>query len=80
MFTGIVATQGQVTDLAPTVDHCLDRFGPERVIFGGDWPVCTLGAPLADWFVALRQIISHRSTDDQRKLFYDNAARLFGLE
>ena len=82
-ISGIIARvrqDWQVTDLAPTVDHCLDRFGPERVIFGGDWPVCTLGAPLADWIVALRQIISHRSTDDQRKLFYDNAARLFGLE
>ena len=67
-------------DLAPTVDHCLDSFGPDRVVFGGDWPVCTMGAPLTDWIGALRQIVSSRSEEDQRKLFYDNAARIFGLE
>lgn len=33
------------------------RFGPDRVVFGGDWPVCTLGAPYADWAAALRQIV-----------------------
>ena len=64
--------------LAPTVNHCLDSFGPDRVVFGGDWPVCTMGAPLADWIGTLRQIVSNRSEADQRKLFYDNAARLFG--
>jgi predicted TIM-barrel fold metal-dependent hydrolase len=32
--------------LAPVVNHCLDAFGPDRVIFAGDWPVCTRGAPL----------------------------------
>ena len=32
--------------LAPTVNHCLDSFGPDRVVFGGDWPVCNFGASL----------------------------------
>ena len=31
-------------DLAPAVNHCLNSFGPDRVVFGGDWPVCLLGA------------------------------------
>ena len=31
-------------DLAPVVNHTLDVFGPDRVMFGGDWPVCTLAA------------------------------------
>ena len=30
-------------DLAPVVNHTLDVFGPDRVMFGGDWPVCLLG-------------------------------------
>ena len=67
-------------DLAPTVDHCLDTFGSDRVIFGGDWPVCTLGAPLASWITALRQIVSTRPEETQRKLFHENAAKLFGLD
>lgn len=69
----------QPADLAPTVNHCLDTFGPDRVIFGGDWPVCTLGATYQEWASALREIISVRSEADQRKLLHDNAEALYGL-
>ena len=80
--SGIVARAKpgwQPADLAPTVNHCLDTFGPDRVIFGGDWPVCTLGAPFQDWAAALREIISVRSETDQRKLLHDNAEALYRL-
>ena len=66
-------------DLAPTIDHCLDSFGPDRVVFGGDWPVCTLGATYAEWAAALRQVIANRSEEDQRKLLHDNAVRIYKL-
>ena len=36
-------------DLAPIVNHVLDEFGPDRVVFGGDWPVCTLAATYRQW-------------------------------
>ena len=48
-ISGIVARAQEGWDaetLAPTINHCLDSFGEERVIFGGDWPVCLLGAQL----------------------------------
>lgn len=82
-ISGIVARVSDpwsADDLAPTVNHCLDVFDPERVIAASDWPVCTLGSPLAGWFTALREIISPRSETDQRRLLHDNAVRLFGLE
>ncbi len=66
-------------DLAPTINHCLDAFGTDRVVFGGDWPVCTLGATYEAWGKALRHIISTRKQEDQRKLLYDNAERLYRL-
>ena len=68
-------------DLAPTINHCLDAFGADRVVFGGDWPVCTLGAGanLANWVAALREIISNRPEAEQRQLLYDNAQRIYGL-
>ena len=66
-------------DLAPTVDHCLDCFGPDRVVFGGDWPVCTLGASYGQWAAALREIIADRSEEERRKLLHDNAVRIYGL-
>ena len=82
-ISGIVARAAEgwnAKTLAPTVNHCLDSFGPDRVIFGGDWPVCTLVAPLGQWVSALRAIIISRSEAEQRKLLYDNAARIYGLE
>jgi L-fuconolactonase len=66
-------------DLAPIVNHCLDAFGPDRVVFGGDWPVCLLGSPLRDWITALREIIAERPAAEQRKLWSQNAIRFYGL-
>jgi L-fuconolactonase len=81
--SGIVVTAraGQWTadDLAPIVNHTLDVFGPERVMFGGDWPVCTKTATYRQWVEALKQIVRNRPVADQRKLFHDNAVRFYGL-
>lgn len=66
-------------DLAPIVNHCLEAFGPDRVMFAGDWPVCTRGAPLGVWIGALREIVASRPPEEQRKLFYANAVRFYGL-
>ena len=65
--------------LAPVVTHCLDTFGPDRVVFGSDWPVCTLGASLHVWTNLLRKIVRKRSSEDRRKLFWSNAHRFYGL-
>lgn len=82
-ISGIVASapEGWTAEtLAPVVNHCLDAFGPDRVVFGSDWPVCLKGAKLAQWVAALREIISNRPAADQRKLLYDNAVRIYRLQ
>ena len=67
-------------DLAPVVNHTLEAFGPDRVMFGGDWPVCLLGVEkYADWATALQTIVKDRPEDQQKKLFHDNAVKLYGL-
>lgn len=66
-------------ELAPIVNHCLDEFGPDRVLFASDWPVCTLNATLKRWVEALRQIVASRSRQQQLKLFHDNAQRFYEL-
>ncbi|MEA3227373.1 MAG: amidohydrolase family protein [Planctomycetota bacterium] len=65
--------------LATIVNHCLDTFGPDRVIFAGDWPVCTRGAPLRVWVNLLRKIVKDRSSEEQHKLFWSNANNFYGL-
>lgn len=67
-------------DLAPFSNHTLDCFGPDRVVFGGDWPVCTLAATFAQWVTALRAIVRERKKEHQRKLFHDNAVRVYRLD
>jgi L-fuconolactonase len=66
-------------DLSPIILHCAQVFGPDRILFGGDWPVCMLAATLRQWVEALRQIVGGWTEEEQRKLFHDNAARFYGL-
>jgi len=81
--SGIVASaepgKWTAADLAPIVNHTLTAFGPDRVMFGGDWPVCTKAATYKQWVEALKTIIADRKEAEQRKLFYDNAVRFYGL-
>ena len=76
------ATPGKWTaaDLAPVVNHTMAVFGPDRVMFGGDWPVCLLAASYAQWVNALKQIVSDRKLGEQRKLFGENAVKFYGLK
>lgn len=81
-ISGIVARAApgwKAETLAPIVDHCLDTFGPDRVVFGGDWPVCLKGAPLHDWIVALTEILADRPAGQRTKLWCGNAERVYGL-
>ena len=82
-ISGIAASLtkgGGAEDLAPVVNHCLDAFGPDRVVFGGDWPVCLLGATYQEWVTMLRQIIAGRPAVEQRKLWALNALRHYTLK
>jgi len=66
-------------DLAPMINHCLDAFGPDRVVFGSDWPVCLRGTTLRHWVELLREVTTGRTEQDRRKLFCENAAKFYDL-
>jgi L-fuconolactonase len=65
--------------IALVVNHVYDCFGPDRVMFAGDWPVCTLAMSLAEWVATLQQVVADRPLADKKKLFHDNAARFYGV-
>jgi L-fuconolactonase len=68
------------TLFAPAVEHVLSVFGPDRLLFGSDWPVCTLAAPYERVVALLGEIFGARLTPEfEKKLFGDNAARFYGL-
>jgi predicted TIM-barrel fold metal-dependent hydrolase len=68
-----------VEEIAMVVDHVYDCFGPDRVMFAGDWPVCTLAMSLAEWIAVLQQVVANRPAEEQKKLFHDNAAKFYGV-
>ena len=45
------------SDLAPYVDHVVEVFGPERLLFGSDWPVCLLAASYERVLAATREAL-----------------------
>lgn len=68
-----------VEDLRPAVEHVIASFGWDRVMFGSDWPVCTLAASYRQWFDALNFLVKDASEENRRKLFKENAERIYRL-
>jgi len=80
--SGIIVTADKdwkPDDLAPNINDTINTFGDDRVMFAGDWPVCTLRASFAEWVNALRYIVKDRPVEFQKKLFHDNAAKFYGI-
>jgi L-fuconolactonase len=48
-------------------------------MFGSDWPVCTQAASFKQWFEALSFLTQDESEENRRKLFRENAARVYRL-
>jgi L-fuconolactonase len=66
--------------LRPYIEHVLDSFGEDRVMFGSDWPVCLLAASYADVLNALRTIAAdHVSPNGLTKLFSNNGREFYGI-
>jgi|APCry1669189070_1035195.scaffolds.fasta_scaffold09264_2 L-fuconolactonase len=66
-------------DLKPYFDAVIESFGPDRVIFGGDWPVCTLATEYQRWVGAVAELTSSLSAEDSAKLFRSNAERIYRI-
>jgi L-fuconolactonase len=64
-------------DLQPYVRHALDCFGFDRVLFGGDWPVCQLATTYENWLAALKAILTDEPETNLKKLFQTNAERIY---
>ena len=65
--------------LQPYIEHCIECFGWERVVWGSDWPVCNINSSLGDWMAISRAVVAKEAPSNQEKLFRSNAIRLYGL-
>ena len=61
------------------VDHLLASFGPDRLLWGSDWPVVNLGGGYARWRAATDRLLETLSGDDRAAILGGNAARFYGL-
>jgi L-fucono-1,5-lactonase len=66
-------------DLRPYVDHVLDVFGPERLLFGSDWPVCLLAATYEQVVDAARLALAGLTDTERAGVFGATAARIYRL-
>ena len=66
--------------LKPYIDHILSSFGPDRVMYGGDWPVSELAGAYTQWLETLDWATASLSSSDKRKLFRDNAIKAYRLK
>jgi L-fucono-1,5-lactonase len=67
-------------DLRPYVDHALSVFGPERLMFGSDWPVCTLAASYERVVDLADDLISGLSAAERAAILGWNAAGVYALD
>lgn len=63
--------------LKPYFETVLDAFGPNRLMFGSDWPVCLLGSSLARWAGTVASLISTLTPSEQAAIMGGNAARVY---
>lgn len=68
-----------VQDLKPYADVVLDAFGPDRVMFGSDWPVCTVAGTYADVVAAAEELTSGLGPAERDGVFGGVARRVYAL-
>jgi L-fuconolactonase len=82
-LSGLVTEADRATwstrDLRPYVEHAITAFGPDRLLFGSDWPVCTLAAPYERVVSAAEELIGELSADEQAAVMGGTAAAAYGL-
>ncbi len=65
--------------IMPYVDHVLDVFGPDRVLWGSDWPVVNLGGGLPEWLAVTDAILAGLSASEADAVAQATARRAYDL-
>ncbi len=81
-LSGLVTEAGvdwTIDDLRPYVNHLLDVFGARRLIWGSDWPVCTLAASYDTWVEVTHKLLENLTDKDRQAILGDNAKVAYNL-
>lgn len=66
--------------LRPYFDTVWEAFGPDRLMFGSDWPVCLLRSGFQEWVETAQAFVASLSSDEQRAFWSGCATRVYGLD
>lgn len=77
---GVESVAAAVAALRPVWDTLLQAFGPQRLLWGSDWPVLTLAADYARWVEVSEALIGELPPTQRAQVWHDNAQRFYGLE
>ncbi|MDX6355310.1 MAG: L-fuconolactonase [Streptomyces sp.] len=66
-------------DVLPYAHYLLDIFGPDRLMFGSDWPVCILAGQYADAYALAEEAVAGLNPTEREAIWGGTAARIYGL-
>lgn len=81
-LSGITAYTGgswTLAGLRPWVDHVLDQFGPDRMVWGSDSPVCTLHSGLAEWVATSQALLAELTVAERSAILHANACKIWDI-
>lgn len=79
LVTEAQAGQWKPEDIIPYIETAIDLFGPERVMFGSDWPVCLTETDYRGWVSLCAGYIKSYSQSEQRRFWADSAREAYRL-
>ena len=79
MITEADWTKWSTDQLRPYFDTVMDAFGPARVMFGSDWPVCLVAGTYAGWVQTVAGYLQSFSPDEQDAIWAGTASRVYSL-
>ena len=66
-------------ELRPYIEAALQAFGPDRMMFGGDWPVATMAIEATEWVSIVDEAIAAYSEAERRAIYRGTASRFYRL-
>lgn len=82
-ISGVIAYcppgEDPATVIRPYLEHCMEAFGPDRLVWGSDWPVCNLTADIKTWASLFRELLASEPDEVRRDVFMRNAVAIYDL-
>jgi predicted TIM-barrel fold metal-dependent hydrolase len=81
VFAYVKPGEASLATVRPWVEAVIEAFGPDRCLWGSDWPVVNVrGGDLPTWIAAFRTIVADYSPDEQKAMAHGTAERTYGVK